>query len=266
MSNAASGRTIVVVGGTGVSSAVRRLAAAGDEVVVVDGAPQALCAEIGERAVPVVADLHDPEDAAAACRELAAGRGAVHGLVTWSGRYAWGSVEQLSLADWEAGVRSNLTVPFAVTQALLPALRAAPRAAIVHRGTVDGIEGNSWMPAYSAGRAGLHLLTRIQARDFAKDNITVNCLATALMEASAAGGGTIDPEIARDPDFIDHYGTNPDPGTFAQFVSRRVPLGARLPVAEEVAGTIEYLLSDAAGYVTGQLLVIDGGLTLPYMG
>lgn len=150
----------------------------------------------------------------------------------------WGSVEECKTADWERVLRVNLTGPFLCTRHLLPLLKRSGAASVIHNGSVDGLYGNPWLPAYSASKGGLVPLTHVMAHEFAKHHIRVNCVAPA---------GIIS-------------GMMPADEKIREGLVMKTPAG-RLGTPEEVASAALFLASEESSYITGAILVIDGGRT-----
>lgn len=140
---------------------------------------------------------------------------------------------------WQQALGVNLTGPFHVLTALLPHLPQG--AAIVNVGSVVGLNGGSFGPAYAATKAGLQGLTKSAARELGARGIRVNCVAP----------GPIESDLAR---------ALPDSALSA--MAAQTPLG-RIATYDDVVGAILWLLSPASGFVTGQTLVVDGGRLMP---
>lgn len=171
-------------------------------------------------------------------------------LVNNAGIMREGTVEETSLTDWHEQIRVNLTIPFLFARHTMPLLRAT-KGAIVNVGSIEGLGNNPRHPAYGASKAGLHGLTRAMAVDHGPDGVRVNAVAP----------GWIDTEL--NEDFI---ATMPDPENFRDQLKTIHPIGTTGAPAD-VAELIVWLASDAARFVTGQVITIDGGrmtqLSLP---
>jgi len=249
------GRVAVVTGGaTGIGLATARALAADGAVVYIgvrDAArgrhavADAAAAGLDLRAVPM--DVADAASVTAAFLEIdAAGRLDI--VVNNAGIDMVGRVEDLSEADWDAALGTNLTGPFRVTREAIPRLRATGGGAIVNVASNAGLVPRADEPAYSTSKAGLLMLTRCLALAHADDRIRVNAVcpgpvgATGIMDRNLAAA--TDPAVA-----LDGY-------------LRRAPLAAawgRLIEPGEVAALIRYLCSDAAAMITGATIAIDGG-------
>jgi NAD(P)-dependent dehydrogenase (short-subunit alcohol dehydrogenase family) len=151
-------------------------------------------------------------------------------------RADWTSIEAAELDVWHESIRVNLLGPLICAKAFLPLLRTGDAPAIVHLGSVDGSLGNPGVPAYSTAKGGLVPLTHVMAHEFAAYGIRVNCVARA-----AVAGYPELPESER-----------------TTRVLEATPL-RRAARASEVAAAVAFLASTDASYVTGTVLVVDGG-------
>lgn len=241
-----AGRSALVTGATsgiGAMAAVA-LAEAGAMVHVVARS----AADCGEAAAKLPGAVALPADVSTqnGVEVLAAQvRGPLHILVNNAGTVRENPLGSFTEADWDDVVNLNLKAPFFLAQSLLPALRAgasphAP-ATVINVGSVGGLRvGPRQTYSYAASKAGLHQLTKSMARWLAAEHITVNAIAPGLFPSRMTPGDGEDVEAA---------------------VSASVPRG-RIGRAEDIGGVVRFLASPAAGYLTGTVIPVDGGLSL----
>jgi 3-oxoacyl-[acyl-carrier protein] reductase len=164
------------------------------------------------------------------------GYGAYYGVVCNAGIHADAPFPALSGEAWDRVIRTNLDGFYNVLQPLvMPMIRARQGGRIVTMSSIAGLAGNRGQVNYSAAKAGLIGATRALARELAKRHITVNSVAPGLIETDMTARAPLD-EIVK-----------------------LIPM-RRLGTPAEVAATVAFLFSDAAGYITGQVISVNGGL------
>ena len=251
---------IVTGGGTGIGAAVARtLAAGGDRVAVFGRRPEPLrtvAASTG--ALDVVCDVSDAGQVAAAVAVVAERFGGLDGLVLNAGIMRPGGVAELSPADWDALVAVNLTGAFHTVRAALPHLLAA-HGAVVAVASIAALRAATGMGGYAVTKAGLTMLTQSLAVDHAHQGLRANVVCPGWTITEMA-----DEEMAS-------FGASRGLGVGDAY-SLVTSLGPqrRAARAEEVAAVVAWLLSEAASYVNGTVIPVDGSAaavdvgTLPF--
>jgi 3-oxoacyl-[acyl-carrier protein] reductase len=194
----------------------------------------------GGSALAVQADVSDPDAVASMFRSVAEEIGPVSVLVNNAGITDDGLVLRMTSEQWDNVVNTNLRSVFLCTkEALRPMLRAKS-GRVINISSISGISGNAGQGNYAAAKAGIIGFTKSIAKEVGSRGITVNAVA---------------------PGFIQTDMTEALGETVTEAVSEHVALG-RLGMPEEVASAVGYLASDGATYITGQTIVVDGGLAL----
>jgi glucose 1-dehydrogenase len=209
-----------------------------------DGLLQELAA-IGARAVPVHADLGDPEAPARAVAEAVDGLGGLDGLVSNAGINRPGKLVEASVADWDRVFAVNTRATWLLAKAAYPALRAS-RGAIVAVASMSGSEPHANLAAYGPSKAAVIMLAQVLAQELAPDGIRVNTVSPGMTRTGMTARVYEDAEVARARADL-------------------VPLG-RVATPEDMAAVIAFLLGPDAAYVSGQDLIVDGGLTGNFLG
>jgi 3-oxoacyl-[acyl-carrier protein] reductase len=238
-----TGRVAVVTGGTrGIGLAIARTLHAAGATVAITGreAPraQAVAAEIGERAAGFGCDVADGAQVAAAFAAVERDVGPVDILVNNAGLTRDNLLLRLSEADWDAVLDANLKGAFHTTRAVIKGMMKRRSGRIINITSIVGLSGNKGQANYAASKAGLIGFTKSVAKEYASRGILANCVAPGFIETDMTGAL---PDEARASLLED------------------IALG-RLGRPDDVAGAVLFLASDLAGYITGQVLVVDGGL------
>ena len=243
---------MVTGGGRGIGRAiVLRLAHDGAAVGVVDldgASAAAVATEVaaaGGRALGVAGDVTDSAAVAAAVRQTEAALGAIDVLVNNAGWERLALFVESDPALWERLIAVNLKGPLHVTHAVLPGMIARRGGRVVSIASDAGRVGSTGEAVYAACKAGVLGFTKSLAREVARHGITVNAVCP----------GPTDTQLLADV-MTGERGVKILAG-----MQRAIPLG-RLGRPDDVAGAVAYLASDDAGYVTGQVLSVSGGLTM----
>jgi meso-butanediol dehydrogenase / (S,S)-butanediol dehydrogenase / diacetyl reductase len=239
---------LVTGGGSGIGAAVAAtLAAAGSRVAICGRRGDALRA-VAERtgALGLVCDVSDPQQVTRAVEAAAGEFGRLDGLVLNAGVMAPGGVADLSPADWSAMVAVNLTGAFLVARAALPHLIAS-RGAVVSVASIAALRAASQMGGYAATKAGLAMLTQSLAVDHAHEGLRANVVCPGWTVTEMA-----DEEMAA-------FGAERGVGVPDAYALVTALVPQRRPAsAGEVASVVAWLLSDAASYVNGAVIPVDG--------
>mgnify|MGYP001809785129 CR=1 FL=1 len=246
---------IVTGGGRGIGAATaRRLAAEGARVAVVDRddvTAASVAAEIvaaGGRAVSLVADIADENAIAAMANDAAAAFGPISILVNNAGIAVFDTPEELSLADWRRCMAVDLDGAWLCARAVLPAMRAARRGAIVNIASVHSFQVLKGAFPYGVAKHGVVGLTRALAIEYAAEGIRCNAVCP----------GYVDTPII-DETLVGH----PDPDGFKRRAAALHPPG-RVGRPDEIAAAVLFLASSEASFVNGASLMVDGGRSLLY--
>ena len=249
MAGRLAGKAAVVTGGAGgIGVATARLfRAEGARVAIVDRDPEGLEAAeaaLDGEALAVAADVADEAEARRAVAEAASGLGGLSILVNNAGVREYGPLGEAAAESWRRIVGVNLIGAANVARAALPALRAAGNAAIVNVSSAHAVVPRRGMGQYDATKAALVSTTRTLAWEEAGAGIRVNAVCP---------GGVLTPfHVAR-------YAARGIEGAELRGLQKDSCLMGRWADAEEVAWPILWLASDEASFVTGAVLMVDGG-------
>ena len=198
------------------------------------------CAELApDRTVPLAADLDDPEEAGRLVERLAEAAGRFDGLVNNAGGGRAVAFRGLDLESWRATQRVNLEAAFVAARAAYARLRKARRGGIVNIASLAAHGPGRWMGAdYAASKAGLVSLTQSLALEGARFGVRCNAVSPGFVETDMTA------------DLSDE-----------RRQQLGIPLG-RVAAPEEIARVVGFLLSPDSSYITGQVLHVDGGLSM----
>jgi 3-oxoacyl-[acyl-carrier protein] reductase len=241
------GRVALVTGGSrGIGRAIAlKLSSLGADVAILyagreDAAREAvgLLERQGSRALAIQCDVSDYRQAEAAVKQVAETLGNVDILINNAGIVRDALAMRMSPEDFAAVVDVNLNGAFHMIRACLPALVRRSSGRIVNITSVAGLMGNAGQANYASSKAGLVGLTKAIAREVASRGITVNAVAPGFIETDMTGSMA--------------------PATLEKGISA-VPMG-RIGSVEDVANAVAFLAGDGAGYITGCVLKVDGGM------
>jgi len=249
------GRIVIVAGaaGGGIGTTVTQMVArAGATVIAVSRSKANLDTHIaplvaeGLSIVPVAADVSTDEGVVTTMEEARRAKGELYGLVNVAGGAApwtWMRSTRVTRGDWRLLFSQNLETMFFMSQAVAAELKAAGRpGSIVSISSISGMNTAPFHVAYGAAKSAVVAVTRTMAVELALDNIRVNAVAPGVTETPASRT------------YVDD---NPERDRQAIAMGRRGR-------PEEQAGAVLFLLSDMSSYITGQTILVDGGLNLKW--
>jgi 3-oxoacyl-[acyl-carrier protein] reductase len=222
---AREGASVAVVAG-------RNLAAAEDLARKIE--------EMGRQAIALACDVSSSDDVELACERICERFSRIDILVNNAGIRRDNFLIRMTDAEWEEVMRVNLSGVFNFTRAVGKRMFRQRHGRIINISSVAGVTGNAGQANYSAAKAGVIGLTKAAARELAMRGVTVNAIAPGLIDVGMAASLKDDVKAR---------------------LLAGVPLG-RPGTAEEVAAACVFLASDEAGYITGQVLCVDGGMAM----
>lgn len=243
-----SGVALVTGGSRGIGRAIAlQLASTGHAVAVNYASNEAAAADVvaaiesaGGTAIAVGADVGDDDAVAAMVDTVTEQLGPITVLVNNAGITDDGLMLRMGPDQWDRVIATNLRSVYLCTKAVLKGMIRAKGGRIINISSVSGVSGNPGQANYAASKAGVIGFTKSMAKEVGSRGITVNAVA---------------------PGFIETDMTEALGDAVTERAAEQISLG-RLGRPEEVASVVGYLASDDASYITGQTIVVDGGLAL----
>lgn len=240
-----SGKNAIVTGSTrGIGRAIAEtLSASGARVAIVGRDREraaGVAAAIGNGAAGFGCDVSDPAQVVALVEDAERHFGSVDILVNNAGLTRDNIMLRLKDDDWDAVINANLRSAFLAMRAVTRGMMKRRSGRIINIASVVGLIGNKGQTNYAASKAGLIGLTKSVAKEFASRGILANVVAPGFIETDMTAALTPEARAA---------------------LAAQIPL-ERLGAPADVAGTVLFLCSDLASYITGQVLVVDGGMVM----
>jgi NAD(P)-dependent dehydrogenase (short-subunit alcohol dehydrogenase family) len=243
-----TGRVALLVGAGGLGAAIAAgLADFGARLAIADRdlnlatASAEICSRPGIEAIAAEIDIRDQASVASTVARIEAMTGRIDILVNAAGIQILKPATEYTAEEWHRIIDTNLSGVFFVTQAVAKGMLARGYGRILSIGSVSSLLGHPYHAPYAASKGGVAIMTKSFATEWAPRGVTVNAIGPTYTETNLTKG-IISDQATRDQ------------------VTSAVPMG-RLGTPEDLVGAAVYLCSDAAAFVTGQTLYVDGGRT-----
>lgn len=239
-----TGKVSLITGGSrGIGKGIAlKLAKAGSDIVLVDitecDETQSEIEKLGRRAISLKADVSNTEETKDVVEKALSEFGSVDILINNAGITRDNLLMKMSEEDWDSVLDINLKGSFNMSKALIRSMLKKKNCSIINMASVVGVNGNAGQCNYSASKAGLIGFTKSLAKEVAKKNIRVNAVAPGFIKS--------DMTDKLSEKVIEEYLDN-------------IPLG-ELGTIDDISNAVLFLASDMSRYMTGQVLVVDGGL------
>ena len=230
--------TALMFAGAGATVVVNSQSARGQAVA-------AQIADEGGEALFIQGSVENADDAKRIVDKTVDAYGRLDILVNNAGIVLPGTVDNMSIEDWDRTIAVNVRGVFLISQCAVQQMLKQGGGTIVHNGSIAGVKGLKDRAAYSASKGAVVALTRAMALDYVDKHIRVNC---------------VNPGTTLTPSLQDRINAFDDPVAAKKMFVSRQPMG-RLGEPDEIASAILYLASDDASFVTGETLNVDGGFT-----
>jgi len=242
-----AGKVAVITGGgqgigLGISQA---MLAAGVSLIVAQRSPLPAELTSDDKVQWIEVDLAQADSYADIANRVRQSHGKVDVLVNNAGFMFEKTLDDMQLEDWNRMLAVNLTAPLFLSKLLLPLMRENQAGSIINIGSIEGLAANPEHSAYCASKGGVHALTKAMAVDLGKDNIRVNAIAPGWIRSDLSD---------------DYINAQPESEQAWKDLYKMHPLG-RIGEPDDVGQLAVYLASDASRFLTGQVIVIDGGRT-----
>lgn len=241
-----TGKTALVTGASGgIGGAIAKALHAAGATVAIHGtrreALDALAAELKDRVHVLTANLGKAEDVEQLAKDAEAAMGSLDILVNNAGLTRDTLILRMKDEDWDTVLNINLTAAFRLCRAAVKGMMKRRAGRIVNITSIVGVTGNPGQVNYCASKAGMIGMSKALAQEVASRGVTVNCVAPGFIATPMTD------ELSEDQ---------------KTRVMAAIPQG-RMGTPEDIAAAVVYLASDAAGYVTGQTLHVNGGMAMP---
>ena len=266
------GKVAIVTGAAGEKGAGRAialtLAEAGADVAICDhvtdahdrnlAARAAEISQLGRRALAITTDVTQEDQVNDMVRRVGEELGPIDILVNNAAVYIGGKVDDLDLASWGKEMDVNLKGCLLCCRAVIPGMTERKSGTIVNLSSLNALAmpngSTGGRAGYAASKAGVILLTRALAIELGKSNIRVNAIAPGAIDTDMGLHSKYEMGDTNRPSVLD----DPDRNMFGDRLEKIIPLG-RAAKPSEIASAALFLVSDAASYITGHTLVVDGG-------
>jgi NAD(P)-dependent dehydrogenase (short-subunit alcohol dehydrogenase family) len=237
---------VITGGGQGIGLGISQsMLEAGASILIAQRSPLSDELANHDRVSWIEADLSQPDSFEVIADTAAQKFEQVDALINNAGFMFEKTLDEMQLEEWDRMLAVNLTAPVFLSKQLLPLMRADGGGSIINIGSIEGLASNPEHAAYCASKGGIHALTRAMAVDLGKDNIRVNAIAPGWIRSDLSD---------------DYINLQQDPETAWEGLYKMHPLG-RIGEPRDVGKLAVYLASEDSSFITGQVMVIDGGRT-----